>query len=131
MSLDALAFNAVPGVSVETVVETVWAITHFVYTNDNEVNFVRRYPQSPRLDEGQAHTTIRSFLVNRASKPAEIAKFGCEAIKDEPRQLRLDPSAPKATQLVRKVALLVTEGDEQVSEHGLTSQDKVRVLTVD
>lgn len=114
MSLDALAANQVQNVSLETVIETIWAITHFVYTNDNEVNFVRHYTQGPKAGGKQAaQTTIRSFLVDQASTPAEIAKLACEVVKDEPRQLELDPSAPRFTQLVRKVELLVAQDDDR------------------
>ncbi|KEY74406.1 hypothetical protein S7711_11579 [Stachybotrys chartarum IBT 7711] len=113
--LDALAHTPVPGLPLELVVETVWAITHFVYTNDNEVKFVRHFSKMLNSAGKEAYTTTRSFLISQASKPAEIAKPSCEVscVKDEPRQLELDPSAPRFTQLLRKVALLVTRDDEE------------------
>ncbi|KAJ3531279.1 hypothetical protein NM208_g8948 [Fusarium decemcellulare] len=125
VNLDALTRRPVPDVPVETVVETVWAITYFVYTNDTEVNFVRHHTTGPTSGEKQSHSTIRSFLVDETSNPAEIAKHGCGIIKDEPRKLELDPSAPRFTQLIRKVALLITSDDERTSGHEYVSQDGV------
>ncbi|RMZ79555.1 hypothetical protein DV737_g3392, partial [Chaetothyriales sp. CBS 132003] len=123
VSLDALTRNLVSGVPIDTVVETVWAITHFVYTNDTEVNFVRHYTLPTKAGEKQSHTAIQSFLVDQTSKPAEIAKHGCDIIQDEPRKLELDPSAPRFTQLVRKISLLITNDDERTSGHELVPQD--------
>ncbi|KAF4965254.1 hypothetical protein FSARC_6933 [Fusarium sarcochroum] len=123
VNLDALTRSPIPGVPIATVVETVWAITHFVYTNDTEVNFMLHHMISPTSDEKQSHTTLRSFFVDQASTPAEIAKHGCGVFKDEPRKLELDPSAPRFTQLIRKVALLITNDDERTSGDEHISQD--------
>lgn len=123
VDLDVLARNPIPNVPLETVVETVWAITHFVYTNDHEVNFVRHQPWAPKSDREKNSSIIRSFTVDQTSKPSDIAKLGCDVSNDEPPQL--DPSAPQFTQLVRKISLLFTYDDDRGLEHEPPSQDKV------
>ena len=123
VSLDALTRNRLSDVPLGMVVEVIWAITHYVYTNDSEVNFVRHYPRGPRTSADQPHSIVRSFLVDKTSKPAEIAKLGCDIVKDEP--LQLDPSAPQFTQLVRKIALVVTDDDDRDLDQVFLSQDRV------
>jgi Fe-S-cluster formation regulator IscX/YfhJ len=136
VNLDILASNPVPKVPLETVLETVWAITHSVYTNDTEVNFLRLYlggseAGSRKEVSKKPLAIIRSFLINQMTKPAEIANLENEIAGDgyDRRQLDLDPSAPRFTQLVRKMVLHITNRDDkQSSSSDFVSQDSVSSL---
>ena len=54
VKLDGLRNNNFVDVTTETIVETIWAITHFVYTGDNEVDFLRYSKKPPKVLGGAA-----------------------------------------------------------------------------
>jgi hypothetical protein len=118
VKLDALGGRRFPDVSTETLVEAVWAITHFVYTGDNEVNFTRyilnSLGDSGHVAKQQPLSSIRRYQVDEHATPLEIAKLGCEVVSaTRPQELEIDTSAPVFTQLIRQTALLVTQDGER------------------
>ncbi|CAH0054439.1 unnamed protein product [Clonostachys solani] len=107
INLDALTRVNATGVPLDAVIETAWAITHHIYTNDNEVKFIRH------LSDSRTASVVRSFLLEHDSSPEAIAKHGCQVVhvNGRPNTLNLDPSAPSYTLLVRRLALIILSQD--------------------
>ncbi|KAL6229778.1 hypothetical protein BDW75DRAFT_245422 [Aspergillus navahoensis] len=111
----------------DTIIETIWAITHFVYTGDNEVNFPR-YTVAPikNVDHPACRSplsSIRSYQVDQNAKPAEIAKRGYRILDDSLRHSKLDGNScfSSFTDFIRQAGLLIVAHDgrsrlEQSSE---------------
>ncbi|KAL9111174.1 MAG: hypothetical protein Q9227_004437 [Pyrenula ochraceoflavens] len=104
-----------PNLSPETFVETVWAITNFVYTGDSSVRFLRcaAEPSKGRHDGAaiQPSPSVRNFRFSQDATPAEIAKTsdGFETEDGDTWELDHDASAPAMTQVIRRAAVLVTQ----------------------
>jgi hypothetical protein len=111
-------------VSSDRIVETIWAITHFVYTGDNEVNFVRysAKPSKPVLygvDAVQSSYTlssvIKNYRVDEDAKPAEISSTQDKDANDSTQTIKdpgHDVSSPSFIQLIRQIGLLVVHEDD-------------------
>lgn len=95
------------------VAETIWAITSFIYTADSEVCFLKFTYKN--AEKGSTHGTICSELyydVDDDSSAATVGSSRKERVFDqagEP-QVQHDTLLPSFTQVVKKVALLFTDG---------------------
>ncbi|KAK0103343.1 hypothetical protein ONS95_005369 [Cadophora gregata] len=118
--LDDGTFEHLPST---TIAETIWAISYFIYTGDNEVRFTRT--TAKRLNNSRSDVAsrkwlscIRSYQVDLNATPAEIAKSGREMapeIREDAQEHQTGPSSLALTQIVRQTELLFAQGDE-VSE---------------
>ena len=77
IDLGTLSSGGCFGVAADTIVETIWAITKFIYTDDEEVEVIRyhiisRSEQEP-LDSLVSGYTRLLYQVHRGLSPAQIA----------------------------------------------------------
>lgn len=118
--LDCDNFEHLPAT---TITETIWAISYFIYTGDNEVRFARNTAKSSRSSRSDAASgkwlsCIRSYQVDLNATPAEIAKSGREIVhevREDIQEHQTSPSSLALTQIVRQTELLFAQGNE-VSE---------------
>jgi hypothetical protein len=122
VDFDVLRGKSHHGINIQSLVETVWAITNFVYVGDNAVNFVRHTMiESPAGAGPKFWKIIRnigSFHVTEDMSAKEIAskshtKEYTEASIEE--QNSDDLSAVCFTQIVKQTALLITHEDDHSS----------------
>jgi hypothetical protein len=117
VSLAALNGENASDAPTDAIVETIWAITQFIYTSENAVDFVC-YSERPSEGFGdatgrQSLSSIRRYHVSKDATPAEIAMMGCEMVHEDLRAQELEPyaSVPVFTQLIRRTGLLfIQEG---------------------
>ncbi|KAI1845667.1 hypothetical protein JX266_008278 [Neoarthrinium moseri] len=113
--LATLNGEGIKNVSAQTIVETVWAITHFIYTGDNEVKFVRHFlSQSHGRDDDAKRQpfSTRGYRINSESTPADIASTGCDVAHQNGQApgLERESKAPDFTRFLRQTELLLIEG---------------------
>ncbi|KAK9777069.1 putative Carrier domain-containing protein [Seiridium cardinale] len=117
LQLDALADKCTPDFPIDRVVETIWAITRYVYTRDSEVRFVRYYVMNPQetsdlIGRQLRPPSTRYYRVCEDTSVVGVLETGSDILGEESRgrDQEVESSAPPMLQIVRKMALWAAQG---------------------
>ena len=107
--LDALFEESCHHESPQTILETIWTVTHFVYTSDSEVTFMSYKAESDTSLKSHPNS-LRRYQIDQAATPAAIAKSGQDVAVYNDRKAHppdVDSAAPSFTQLIRQTGLML------------------------
>jgi amino acid adenylation domain-containing protein len=126
IQMGALGGKGHQGTAGNRVFETVWAITKFLNTGDNNVEVVRFVPRTPQQemprDPADVQFSCMEYRVERKMSPAEVSSSAQNPHQNGAQPLRAEGKSTPSSfpQLIQKATLLVTtpeNRDQDVNQY--------------
>lgn len=121
------------GLTAIDIAETVWAITKYVYTDDELISIHRQIANLENSSEDRSTDLSTTYSIDNAMSPAQIAHGATRASNDMQEDLDAEEVASSGAchHLMRKAGLLISDDIDfgSIMENDFALLERVSLLT--